>query len=109
VDRSAWSASDLDRARSVRTGDSLGIQPLFPAEADAFFRADRIRPGPTPLDQEFSVLLVVDGTATIGGDGWKVDLARGDVLLVPHSAGASQITGDADVLRCRAPDTSAQN
>lgn len=109
VDRSAWGASELERARSKRNRDALGIQPLFPAEADAFFRADRIRPRPTLLHQEFSVLLVVDGSGTVIGDGWKFDLARGDVLLVPYSAGACELAGDVDVLRCRAPDPSAKN
>ncbi|HEX2051877.1 MAG TPA: hypothetical protein VHJ34_14760 [Actinomycetota bacterium] len=109
VDRSAWSDDDLRRARSGRGPHASrpGAEVLFPAEADAFFRAERIVPAPTPLDASFSVLLVVDGEARAEGDGWTLSLRRGDAVVVPYGAGPCEVAGDADVLRCLPPDPRA--
>jgi mannose-6-phosphate isomerase len=76
---------------------------LFPAEADSFFRAERIRPAPTQLEAAFSVLMVVDGRAQFRGGGWKMDVVRGDAVLVPHAAGECTLEGDAEILRCMPP------
>lgn len=107
LDRSAWSEDDLAHATSSRTSDRPGVEVLFPPEADAFFRAERIRPAPTPLEQFFSVLLATRGTAGLRGDGWTTILGPGDAVLVPYAAGACELDGDAEILRCMAPDPNA--
>jgi mannose-6-phosphate isomerase len=104
LDRSAWSDADVAQATGGRSdGGRPGAERLFPAEADPFFRAERIRPAPTPLEPAFSVLLVTDGRAEVRGDGWKMDVARGDALLVPHAAGECILEGDAGIVRCMPP------
>jgi mannose-6-phosphate isomerase class I len=53
------------------------------------------------------VLLVLDGNAAVAGDGWKLDVGRGAAVLVPYSSGPCEVTGEADILRCRAPEPPA--
>ena len=103
LDTSIWDEDEVSQATSVRPTERPGVEALFPAEADAFFRAERIRPGPTPLEAGFSVLLVTEGTATARGDGWELNAARGDAVLVPHAAGDCELAGEAEVLRCMPP------
>lgn len=110
LDRSAWSDADVAETTGGRSdGGRSGAERLFPPEADPYFRAERIRPAPTPLDAAFSVLLVTNGRAQVRGDGWKLDVARGDAVLVPHAAGDCTLEGDAEILRCMppAPDSKA--
>jgi mannose-6-phosphate isomerase len=104
LDRSVWSVDDFARATEGRTERARpGVERLFPAEADRFFRAERIRRGAAALDQEFSVLLVTDGDASLHGDGWKLGVSRGDAVLIPYAAGRCTVHGDAEILRCMPP------
>jgi mannose-6-phosphate isomerase len=104
LDRSAWSDGDLTGATSSRpSGGREGVEVLFPERADEFFRAERITPAPTELEQAFSVLLVVDGSARLSGEDWDTKLERGDAVLVPWAAGRCTIEGAAEVLRCMPP------
>lgn len=109
VDLGAWTDDDLRRATSGRGADAAGpaVEVLFPADADAFFRAERVRHGPAVLQPSFSVLLVMDGDGRAAGDGWSMPLRRGDAVAVPYAAGECELTGDARVLRCRPPDPGA--
>lgn len=104
IDMTPWTADDLARARANRPGARSEVQTLFPAAADPFFRAERIRPAPTALEQAFSVLLVNAGAAALSGERWTLDIARGDAVLVPHAAGECTLDGGAEVLRCMPPD-----
>jgi mannose-6-phosphate isomerase len=109
LDRSPWSDARLDRATSSRsTQDRVGVETLFPLEADSFFRAERILSERSPLEASFSVLLVTRGRGCLNGDGWELELNRGDAILVPYAAGPSEIAGSVDILRCMppAPETS---
>lgn len=103
VDRSTWTDVEVARAWSGRPSAKAGVETLFPADADVFFRAERIRPAPTHLEPSFSVLLVVAGDAAARGAGWELPLRRGDALLVPFGAGECELTGDAEILRCLPP------
>ena len=104
LDRTAWSDDDVAQATGARSdGGRPGVQRLFPVEADPFFRAERIRPSPTQLEAAFSVLLVTDGRAEVKGERWKMDIAHGDAVLVPHAAGECTLEGDAEILRCMPP------
>ncbi|HKE01791.1 MAG TPA: carbohydrate kinase [Planctomycetota bacterium] len=67
----------------------------LPPEADAFFRAERVRGG-DELDAAFSIVVGVDGSGALGG----VPLARGDALLVPYGAGTTRVEGDVEAIRC---------
>jgi mannose-6-phosphate isomerase len=104
LDLSAWTQDDIARNTSGRGRDASGTERLFPSGADLFFRAERIRPDSTPLEAEFSVLLVAEGVVTVAGDGWSVDAARGEAWLVPFGAGECTLEGDGLVIRCLPPD-----
>jgi mannose-6-phosphate isomerase len=108
LDLSVWEDERVARCTSVReVPDRPGVELLFPEEADPFFRAERIGPAPTTLESSFSVLLPVDGRAELSGDGWDVEIKRGDTVLVPFAAGACVLAGDALIIRCLPPDPSA--
>ena len=112
VDTSAWTPERLEGLRRERPGAREarpGVSVLFPPEADAFFRAERIQPNPTaPLPAEFSVLVVVLGFGELQfPDGTVVPISRGDTVLVPYSAGECQLAGLLDVVRCLPPDPAA--
>ena len=103
LDRSPWSQEELAEATSSRPGDGTDVERLFPAEADRFFRAERVRGGRVELEAGFSVLLVTEGAGALAGDGWELELSRGDAVLVPYAAGDAVLEGDGFVLRCMPP------
>jgi mannose-6-phosphate isomerase len=102
LDLKPWSAEDLTRAGSGRTSTGADVETLFPAEADGFFRAQRVRSG-AHLPQEFAVLLVTEGKGELSGDGWSLEVAKGDAVLVPFGAGPQLATGQLEALRCMPP------
>jgi mannose-6-phosphate isomerase len=107
LDRSAWSAERLERVRSRRspTDPRSDTERLFPEEADAFFRAERIQAdGPSPLPAAFSILIVLDGDGElVAGDGTRLGLARGEAILVPFAAGDCHVEGSLELIRCLPP------
>ena len=96
LDRSGWSE---ERAHELRS-------PRLPADADPYFRAERPRGGDA-LDPGFSILVGLAGSGTLVTDGGELPLARGDVVLLPHGAGAGELRGELEVLRARPPDPDA--
>ena len=107
LDRSAWSAERLERIRSGRSAADRrsAAERLFPEEADAFFRAERIHgDGPSPLPAAFSILIVLDGRGElVAGDGTRLALARGEAILVPFAAGDCRVEGSVELIRCLPP------
>jgi mannose-6-phosphate isomerase len=109
LDRSAVDAERLARLH-LRDPGALGPSrrsALMPAEADPFFRAERLRPGGTALTltASFSVLVVCAGAGTITAEhGDPVPLRHGDTVLVPFGCGQAELAGDIDVVRCLPPD-----
>lgn len=106
IDRSAWDDARLDAVRGDRPRPSdvpSGVRPLLPPAADAFFRAERVRPDPrTTLDAGYAVVVVLDGSGALRTEhGDTVALRRGLTAVVPHAAGAAEVTGDVHLLRCR--------
>jgi mannose-6-phosphate isomerase len=96
--------SALDRSPA----DVFGLKArrrdaYFPADADAFFRADRVAGG-AELDASFSVLVVTSSEGVLetehGGELW---LQRGSTVLVPFAAGAARLSGECEAIRCRPP------
>jgi mannose-6-phosphate isomerase len=78
----------------------------LPAAADPYFRADRVRGG-AMLDRGFSILVGLAGSGALGTEAGEVPFARGSAVLVPYAAGAGELTGDVDAIRCRPPDANA--
>jgi mannose-6-phosphate isomerase len=105
LDRSAMRDSDLARLRRGVDGKCRGRRSLFPPEADAFFRAERIAvDGGSSLAPSFSLLVVLEGSgALVCSAGEEVGLRRGTTVLVPHAAGECRIEGTLDVIRCMPP------
>lgn len=95
-------ATDLPEARP-------GVTTLLPPEADAFFRAERLHPGPpVSLEPGFSILIAVAGSGRLVTErGGEVELTRGDTVLVPNGAGAGELIGEIDLLRCLPPSPEA--
>jgi mannose-6-phosphate isomerase len=94
LDRSPADANTLKAKR----GDAY-----LPAEADAFFRADKVAGG-AELEGSFSVLVVTAGEGVLetehGGELW---LQRGSTVLIPFAAGGARLSGECEAIRCRGP------
>jgi mannose-6-phosphate isomerase len=106
VDRSAWSAERLKRLRTARKNQLRpGAWQLFPEDADAFFRAERLRPQPVAeLDSSYSVLVVIEGSGRLDLEhGGEMAVRRGDTALIPHAAGRGRLTGAVLAYRCLPP------
>jgi mannose-6-phosphate isomerase len=104
VDRSGWDPDRLARLREGRGPDRPGVERLFPAEADPFFRAERLRPDPAAtLEAAFSILVVTDGAGELRTAGGALELGRGDTVLVPHAAGPGTVGGPLTAVRCLPP------
>ena len=82
----------------LKTHASYGS--VFPAEADPFFRLERIAvDGEATVARGFSVLVVTDGEVRLGG----LILPRGRTVVIPDAAGDHALTGSGEVLVCRPP------
>jgi mannose-6-phosphate isomerase len=107
VDRSGWGRAELERLRG-RGGPRParpGVERLLPAEADPFFRAERLRPDPAAsIEPAFSILVVHGGSGRLETAGGSLDLERGDTVLVPFAAGPGEVRGEAEVVRCLPPE-----
>lgn len=105
ADRSGWDAARLAALRR-EPGDDEVVE-LLPAGAEAFFRAQRVRPrGPVALEPAFAVLVATAGAGPLRTAAGALELRRGDTVLVPHAAGESEVGGSLDLVRClpAAPD-----
>jgi mannose-6-phosphate isomerase len=106
VDRSGWDPDRLARLQAGRGRLRPGVEALLPAEADPFFRAERIRPDPeAELEPAFSILVAVAGVGELEtADGERLPLRRGETLLVPFAAGTCRVTGKVEAVRCLPPE-----
>src|SRR4029453_13179471 len=108
VDRGGWSRERLDRLRGGRGPARPGAERLFPAEADPFFRAERLRPDPAAsLEAAFSILVVTEGSGRLETRGGALGLGRGDTVLGPSAAGAGAVRGRLEAVRCLPPGPDA--
>ena len=93
VRRDAVSAEELDRlVRRHVAADGDGGRAAVrccPTIAEPYFRAWAIDPGDAPVTvpAAFSVVVVTDGTGTLGWSAGSTAIGRGDALVVPHAAG----------------------
>jgi mannose-6-phosphate isomerase len=98
LDRSGW-----DQPRLAALRGPAGTRSLLPADADPYFRAERVSGGET-LDPGFSVLVGTAGSGTLSTGSAVLAFERGGVVLSPFSAGELVLAGDVEGLRCRPPD-----
>jgi mannose-6-phosphate isomerase len=108
LDRAGLGQADLARLRGGRGPVRPGVEWLLPAEADGFFRAERLQPGPTAaLEAAFSILVVTAGSGRLETSAGALDLARGDTVLVPFAAGPGEVSGELEAIRCLPPPPEA--
>jgi mannose-6-phosphate isomerase len=104
VDRSGWGPAELERLRGGRGPGRTGAERLLPAEADPFFRAERLRPDPAAsLEAAFSILVVTGGSGRLETARGDLGLRRGDTVLVPFAAGPVELSGRLEAVRCLPP------
>ena len=109
VDTTVWSEGDVDASVRALPPDAAGLVPALVAAAEPYFRADWISPGEhDAVPAGFAVVVVLDGDGRVSSDGGDLDVRRGDVALVPHSAGRWELRGGVRGVLCRppAPDAS---
>ena len=94
VDRSA---GDLHRLQVTRGAS------LFPPEADRFFRAELVAVGDR-MQASFAVLVVVRGEGELLAEmSAPLAVRSGSTVLVPFAAGATELTGSCQAVRCLPP------
>ncbi|TVS99957.1 class I mannose-6-phosphate isomerase [Amycolatopsis bartoniae] len=102
LDTSARDPESIIRRTAGVTESTVDL--LVPGAAE-FFRADRLSPKPSlDLDPSFAVLVVLDGHGALKTEhGGELALAKGDTVVVPHSAGQAEVSGELTLIRCRPP------
>ena len=117
VDLAGMSASDLERL--VVTKESIeraGLSSVMPSAADSYFRAHRFEAsdGPVSVDAGFAIVLVLPGHGVLVSSAGSMEVRKGDVALVPYSAGEFALHSEDDgaplvgvVCRPPAPDAPA--
>jgi mannose-6-phosphate isomerase len=108
VDRSGFGEEALARLRrSAGAARELrpGVWSVLVADADPYFRAERLLPRPVAaLEAAFSILVVLDGEGRLETEhGGELPLARGDTILVPYASGAGRVAGAVEAIRCLPP------
>jgi mannose-6-phosphate isomerase len=53
------------------------------------------------LDPGFAILVGLAGDGTLATEAGDLPFARGSTVLVPHAAGAGELRGEVEGLRCR--------
>jgi mannose-6-phosphate isomerase len=100
LDYTVW--NDDVVARMVRhVPTSRGRHRVFPEEADAYFRTERIVVDSVmELEPAYQVLVVLSGQGELAAGGETKGIQAGTVLLIGHAAGSVAICGAVDLLRC---------
>lgn len=103
--------ASVDRLRaSLRARPRDPVERVLPAEADAYFVAERIHLEGTSIELEasYAIMVGIDGQAllrTAREDCLELD--SGATCLVPYGAGRCSLEGHATVLRCLPPPPDA--
>ncbi|RZT66834.1 class I mannose-6-phosphate isomerase [Leucobacter luti] len=108
IRRAAVPHAELAALRENRT--ALGrVQRLFPAAADPFYAAERVRPGSADaiLRAGFAIIVVRAGSGEIRTARGAVAAAPGRVFLARHDAGELRIDPALDLVVCRPAEDAA--
>ena len=78
-------------------------QSVFTAVADPYFRADYLAGKASKIAAGFSIALILEGNGNITFENHsEISAAKGDAILIPHSAGSWILNGASGVV-CRPP------
>ncbi|MCL2515732.1 MAG: phosphoheptose isomerase, partial [Microbacteriaceae bacterium] len=105
IDRSSFAGERL--ADAVGAVPASGSGPLFPHAAGSFFRAEAVSVDAQTTarwEPQFAILVITEGSAVLESEAGHMDVAEGDVALIPHGAGDNRLTGDARGFRCMPPE-----
>lgn len=99
-------AATADVSRLTRhTAESDGLVAVLPEEATPFFRMELLAPG-AHVEAGFAVAVVLRGSGGLASaHGGRLDLTRGQTLVVPAAAGSWGVDGDVRLLVCRPGST----
>lgn len=92
--------SEEIEALVVRGGDGSAM----PEAAEPYFRAHWVGAG--PLEQGFAVIVVLEGSGSLDWEGGKLEVSRGDTVVVPHCT-VTTLNGDLRAAWCRPPAPTA--
>jgi mannose-6-phosphate isomerase len=99
--------SEEESAEVVSKFDTTARSPhsIFQSIADPFFRADYLPGNGEKTDAGFGIFLCLSGNGSLDFENsGQVTVAKGDAVVIPHSAGSFQISGGTGIL-CRPPAT----
>ncbi len=82
-----------------------GLASLLPAAADQFFRAHQLcsSQASAVVEPGFSVVLVTGGTGHLVSGADRLEVWRGNAIVVPWQAGEWRLAGEVDAVVCRPP------
>ena len=104
LDRRPLAGTQLDELRATRPSAAEGVARIFPACADRFFRAERLRTdSEIALAADLSIVIVIRGNALLQTASVSVPVTKGTCVLLPYGAGPVRLTGAVDAIRCRPP------
>ncbi len=108
VERQAVGPTRLEELRSTwGAGRRLGTgrASILPVEADAYFRAELLRPdgGDVELDAAFSLVLVTKGSGVLVTSYGETVVQAGESVLIPWAAGEARLRGNVEAVRARPP------
>ena len=106
LDYSGWDPARLGALRAPRPGaaERPGIVRLLPAQADAFFRAERVdASAPVDFGPGYAILVVTSGQGQLSYSRGSLAIHRGSTVLVPYGTGLTTLEGGVQALRCRPP------
>jgi mannose-6-phosphate isomerase len=81
------------------------VQSVLAQAAAPYFRAQRVRPQDAMIEFEasFAVLIALEGSGELAGEGWELPVHAGHTWVVPWSAGVTEVGGNVELLRCLPP------
>ena len=109
LDVSGWDPVRLNTLHAdTGAGGRPGVTRLLPAQADPFFRAERVDASSRGVAFEpgYAILVVVSGNGRLEYPTGSLAVGRGSTILVPFGAGQVTLDGQFQALRCRPPDFS---
>jgi mannose-6-phosphate isomerase len=93
--------TDIAALRRHAGAHAAGLVEVLPEAAVPFFRMELLTPG-VEVPAGFAVAVVVSGAGALtAGDSARVEVERGQTLVVPAASGDWGVDGDARLLVCR--------